>query len=441
VLLISYPFPPVGGAGVQRAVKFVKYLERHGWLASVLTVANPSVPAFDESLADDIPENVLVRRATTWEPGYGLKKSVASVNGEMSQRLGFVGRILKPWLRWLGNTLLQPDAQVLWLPGAVREGRQLLQEIPHSAIVATGPPFSTFLIGAALSRHSGLPLLLDYRDEWSISSAYWENKQPGMVSRRVQGWMQKHVVRTARALVATSRASAKSLEAIRDEAGSTARVTWIHNGYDPEDFPPGDPFTEPTHAPYRLAYIGTLWNLTSVAPLVEAVRRLARRRPSLASDLELVFAGRRTPAQQELLAGLQGLPCRVIEHPYIDHRTAIDFIRTADGLCLLLSNVPEAGRVVPAKLFEYMAAKRPILAIAPHGEVWHLLSDYPAGHLVLPTDIDGIATSLATEIQRHRASYLTDFSGWDGSRYDRCSQAGELAELLESLQTPQEVAC
>ncbi len=432
VLLIAYAFPPVGGAGVQRATKFVKYLPLAGWSPSVLTVANPSVPVTDESLGADVPGSTIIRRARTWEPSYALK-SVVSAGSDRPDR-GRLGlrRAAKGLARRLANLLLQPDAQVLWMPGAIREGEALLREIPHAAIVATAPPFSSFLVGATLSRRTGVPLVLDYRDEWDLSGAHLENRRPDPLSRSLQVRMQARAIRAAKALVATTRASARTLESLRAGAGGEARVTWIYNGFDPDDFPPDTPRPEPGGR-YRLAYVGTLWNLTSAAPLVAAVRELARSRPDLVSDLELVFAGRRTGPQQQLLDGLDDLPCRVVEHPYVGHREAIDLLRSADGLCLLLADVPGAGRVVPAKLFEYMAARRPILAIAPRGEVWELLEGHPSGYPADPGDIMGIAGWLAQEIRRRREGGPPDPGDWDCSRYDRSNQARQLADLLDSI--------
>jgi glycosyltransferase involved in cell wall biosynthesis len=433
VLFISYPFPPVGGAGVQRTTKFVKFLPTCGWLPSVLTVANPSVPALDESLVKDIPEQTIVRRARTWEPSYSVKAVVVAGNGQNS-RSGGVRGVVRRLVRGLAKLALQPDPQILWLPGAVREGRRLLREVPHAAIVASGPPFSTFLIGARLSRQTGVPLVLDYRDEWDISSAYWENKRLDRISLAVQKWMQNQAVRAAWALVATTRSSATALKTVRDRAGSKARVECIYNGYDPEDFPPVPP--DPRPGPYRLAYVGTLWNLTSVAPLVGAVARLAERSPALAADLELIFAGRRTEQQQQILDRLKGLPCRLVEHPYLDHTRALELVRSADGLCVLLSDLPHAGRVVPAKIFEYMAARRPILAIGPAGEMWDLLREYPAAHLHTPADEEGIANCLAREIHRRQQREEPWLEGCEDSRYSRSTQARQLADILESLPSP-----
>jgi glycosyltransferase involved in cell wall biosynthesis len=434
VLLISYTFPPTGGAGVQRVTKFVKYLGQFGWSPSVLTVANPSVPLNDDSLGADVPQETLVRRAGTWEPGYALKSAVSAGDGQAARRGGIIQRWTKGTLRRLATMLLQPDPQVLWMPGAVREGMRLLREVPHDAIVATGPPFSTFLIGASLSRRTGLPLVLDYRDEWDLSSAYWENKRLDPLSSLVQRRMQRRVLRAAKVVLATTRCSAEALEQARKSAGSTARVSWIYNGFDPDDFTSTTAKQDTDRRPYRLAYTGTLWTLTTSAPLVEAVIRLAQHKPTLAAELELIFAGRRTTTENQILARLKGLPCRMREEPYLNHSAAVDLLLSSDGLCAILADLPGAGRVVPAKIFEYMAAKRPILGIAPRGEMWDLLAGHPAAHLFVPADIDGITAWLAGEIDRHLQGTAVELSAWDASQYDRKAQAGQLAEILESVQ-------
>ena len=445
VLLVAYLFPPVGGAGVQRAVKFVKYLPEFGWLPSVLTVANPSVPLFDESLTADVPPETIIRSAKTLEPSYAVKQSVSAAQ-QKNGKPQAARRLIKHVARSAANVVLQPDSQVLWMPDAVREGIRLLNEIHHDAILVTAPPFSSFLVGASLSRRTEIPLVLDYRDEWDISNAYWENKPKEPVSRWLQTLMQRRVVRAASALIATTRSSAESLAAIADTAGSKAEVTHIYNGYDADDFQPMANADSNHNDRYRLAYVGTLWNLTSVEPLVKAVKNLATERPDLAECLELVFAGRRTAAQNELLQGLDDLPCQVVRHEYLDHDGAVELMRTANGLCLLLSNVPHAGRVVPAKIFEYMAAGQTIFAIAPPGEVHDLLGDCPLAYRCRADDVDGITKALTRELERHLNRIPHEAGGWDASQYDRKNLAGELAEVLDlvsevpAIQTTEQMA-
>lgn len=433
VLLITYPFPPVGGAGVQRVTKFVKYLPHHGWSPSVLTVSNPSVPVWDHSLASDVPADVLVYRARSLEPGYGMKRAVSS-SAALPGRSSIIGRgIVRDVARGFAKAVLQPDPQILWMPAAVLEGKRLLRRFSYRAIIASGPPFSTFLIGARLSRHSGLPLVLDYRDEWDLSNNYLENKRHGRFFRKLQSRMQLHVLRAASALVATTENSASVLARLSEQVRVSSRVTWIYNGFDPEDFENATPYQNFHRDTYRLAYVGTLWNLTSVAPLISAVEELMRRDPAAAARLELIFAGRRSAEQQVLIDKLGALSCKVVQHSYLDHREAIGLLRSADGLCVLLSNLPGAERVVPAKIFEYMAAGKSIIGIGPAGEMCRILSKYPAASLHRPSEVNQIADALQREVGRIDSSRPLDLSGWDASAFDRRSEAGQLAKLLDDL--------
>jgi glycosyltransferase involved in cell wall biosynthesis len=430
VLFVSYAFPPVGGAGVQRTTKFVKYLPSHGWQCSVLTAKNPSVPVLDERLLDEIPPETRVVRTRTFEPSYAAKQAVAGAQGEASTTAARARALLK-----LGaSALLQPDAQMLWNVTAVRAGLSLLREQRHDAIVASGPPFSSFLLGALLARLSGVPLVLDYRDEWDISNAYWENKKLDQVSLRVQRAMQRAAVREAAALVATSRPSMQALERVRDEARSRAQVVCLYNGFDSADFEAYPAGSRVHGGRYRLSYLGTLWNLTDVTPVVEAVELLADTRPELLARLELFFAGRRTEPQEAILARLRRVPIALQRLPYVEHGEVIGLLKSSDGLLVLLSDVPHAERVVPGKVFEYMASGRTVLCVAPPGEAWHLLEGYPRAHRVHPRDTLALAEVLASELERRaRDEPGPSVDPSTVARFDRKSQAGELAQLLESI--------
>lgn len=462
VLIVAYNFPPVGGAGVQRVTKFVKYLPDFGWNATVLTTANPSVPVYDESLLADVPPPTVIVKARTLEPGYALKRVVSasgaaslqtrsaseggantdpSASARWTKFAAAAKSFAKQALRGVANLVLQPDPQVLWNSQAIDAGLRALCQRKHDAIFVTAPPFSSFLIGRELARRTGLPLVLDYRDEWSISNTYLENKRLGWLSRTWQQHQQTQCVRAASALVATTRHSAESLEKVAKSSGTRPIVTHIYNGFDAADFHAETPplpdaalasANDPTQ-PYKLAYIGTLWNLTSVEPIVRAVQRLAERSPDLATRLELHFVGRRTATQDEWLDQLGPLPCRVVRQPYLDHDEALKLMRSADGLCLLLSDLPEAGRVVPAKMFEYLAVRRPIFAIVPSGEVSSLLNDCPFAFVHSPSDVTGLTQRLGDEIERHRLGISLPTGLWNSSRFERRRQTEQLAELLNRV--------
>ncbi|MEZ5943502.1 MAG: glycosyltransferase [Planctomycetaceae bacterium] len=435
VLFISYLFPPVGGVGVQRVTKFVKYLPEFGWDSSVLTVSNPSVPLHDESYHKDIPANTIIRRAKTYEPGYAVKQAVAS-NGsgkQSSELMSWAKGIVKR----VGNFVLQPDAQILWHFHAWREALKLLKEVPHDLIVATGPPFSSLVLGGKLAKRTGLPLILDYRDEWSISNAYWENKQQGTLANWIQKRQQFQAVRAADVLLATTPSSAQSVAEVALAAGSSARSTYIYNGFDSDDFPTAGGRIEKVDYGngtdrFRLAFIGTLWNLNSIEPVVAAIERLSNNHPHLAGKLELLLAGRRMPEQEAIVDRLEQTECKVTRLPFVQHAEAVQLMQSADALLMLNSDVPHAHRIINAKTFEYMAARRPMFVVAPEGDVWDIVRDLPGTMLCPPSDVERIKDNLALIIEQFRCDVHFDDAHWDIDRFHRRQIAGQLATLLNA---------
>ncbi len=444
--MVAYVFPPAGGAGVQRVTKFVKYLPEFGWDCSVLTVSNPSVPVLDESLAEEIPDGTIVRRARTLEPGYTLKNVVsagaATENEQRSGVLSAVKRRLKQTLRNAGNAVLHPDAQILWFPAAIKEGMKLLAEERHDAIFATAPPFSGFVVGAELSRRSGLPLVVDYRDEWGISNRYQENRQKSGFAHWLQNRMQRRVLRQANAVIATTRRSAQSVAQTARAAGRSQTVTTIYNGYDAADIVTVSPIEHAdstSDRKLRLAYVGTLWNLTSIEPVVTALLRLSETSPEIAERIELVIAGRITAEQDTILDRLQTTPCELVREGYVDHARAIEIMRSADVQCLLLSDVAEAERVVPAKTFEYLALQRSILSIVPEGEVSEILADCPFAASFAPSDVAGIASYLERRVESECLAAITETEpqqiptvDWSATQFERRHLTAELAHVLNS---------
>jgi glycosyltransferase involved in cell wall biosynthesis len=436
VLVVAYQFPPVGGAGVQRVTKFVKHLPKFGWQADVLTVKNPSVPLIDESLLADIPPESLVARATTWEPGYAVKSLVAG-NGNPAQHAhtSAMRARIKRALRSLANVVLQPDPQILWVPHAIRMGRDLLRRQQYSAILASGPPFSTFLVGRALTRSSRVPLVVDYRDEWDLANQYMENRKFGRIGGWVQRRQQNGVLRAASAVIATTQASTASLERAVLCSGSTARTACIYNGFDPDDFPASAPANSPpaSGAPLKLVYVGTLWNLTSMAPLGQALRLLAQRVPDLKRRIQLVIAGRRTTEEQQHLDDLQAATGCVEQLAYLDHPAAIALMHSADMLLVNLAGHAGVERVLPAKVFEYFAVRRPILGITPRGELWDLLKQRRSAHVFEPGATPEIAEFLEAALAAGGAPGQSAISHDPLDGFDRVSQCRQLVDLLETV--------
>lgn len=437
---MAYQFPPAGGIGVHRVVKFVKYLAEFGWDASVLTVSNPSVPMTDDSLCADIPVNTTIVKAKTWEPGYSWKQKLATEKSEAASSTSKPRKqFLKPLLKSTANLFLQPDMQILWYNNAVRAGRKLLQEVKHDAIIATAPPFSSFLVGRKLAKKSGLPLILDYRDEWGISNAYWENKQPNFISAAIQARMQKSLLTDATMAIATTPSSCESVQRTADEAGSSVRCEFIYNGYDPDDFNQnrsantlrkdyGNGLDK-----FRLAYAGTLWNLNSIEPLVDTILQLEKQSPDLLKQMEFVIAGRRTAQQETLLDRVEQLPCQIVRLPFISHDEAVQLMQTADCLALLNSNLPGAERVVNGKIFEYIAAEKPFLLISPPGDMWQLTADCPYSLPCNPASPEDIATALGNQLKRYREGTTQEVGNWSPKSHQRRGRAEQLAGLLNEV--------
>ncbi|QDU10913.1 glycosyltransferase family 4 protein [Gimesia aquarii] len=438
LLLISYHFPPVGGAGVQRPVKFVKYLRRFGWDVSVLMAANPSVPVFDNSLLVDIPEDTLLERARTWEPDYALKKNVAAQksSGQRTGLLTPVKSACRKAIKAGAGLLLQPDAQILWYPNALKAGKKLLRSLPHDAIMATAPPYSNLILAKKLKQIFQIPFIADFRDEWDLSSKYLENHQQDRISNLIQTHLQKSVMKASDAIVATTQASTERLLSRAHQFGTDAIGKCIYNGFDQDDFDLLEELDLPqrssdTPKRFRIIYTGTLWNLTTVEPLVKAVESIHQVNPELLNKLEFQFIGRKTPEQLTLLERIHQTDCTLVTEEYCAHQEALKKMGTADALCLLLSDVEGANRVAPAKLFEYLATKREILSITPAGETAHILNGFwPAGNF-RADDTEEIALWLTERLNSQTASSISNPEKID--QFNRESQAGELAELLGEL--------
>lgn len=439
VLLISYLFPPTGGVGVLRSTSFVKYLPDFGWDVTVLTVENPSVPLRDPSLLKDIPENTLIRRARTLEPSYATKRLLARGEEQRNTKLNRLGAACKLVARSAVNLLLQPDPSILWYPAAVREGSRILAQRRHDAIMVSAPPFSSLLVAASLARKFGAPLVLDYRDEWTINHAYFENRQQDKLSRWTQRMLEDRVLRAAHLVIATTPGSASALEQRARACGSRAECGWVYNGFDPDDFPSADSnagrkdYGNGTGR-FRISFVGTLWKLTSIEPFVAALKLLASQEPALLKRLEIVIAGRQVASERDQLQILRKLPCQVVDAGFLDHAEALHLMQTSDCLLQLLSDLPHVERVVASKIFEYMAARRPVLAISGPGDHWDIVSQMPNAALYSPQDIEGIAAEVSSRLLLAETGQPVPVRETaDLSRFHRRHLTAELAAALDQI--------
>jgi glycosyltransferase involved in cell wall biosynthesis len=405
-LLISYVFPPVGGAGVQRALKLVKYIGRHGWRPVVCTPRRAVAPVSDESYLADLPPEAVVRRLPNLEPG----------GGGHGQGAGGGGR----GLGGLGARLLFPDRYVLWLPAAVYGAARAARRHRARAVVVTAPPFSSFVLGRAVAAAAGLPLVLDFRDDWSgFFSQGWAAHGGGRLWRRLVLSLERRLVRSAARVVATTPDIAHRLR--RLHGGPAEKFAWIPNGYDPADVPfAGPPPPPPEDGRLHLLYAGTVFQSH---PLDDLWAGLGRLSPEMRRRAALTVVGRAV-AGQVVDPGLEGLAVRVL--PYEPHDRVLERMARSHALVMTLAGLPGLERMVPAKLFEHLAVRRPTLAIVPPGPAAALVREAEAGRVVAPGDGAGAAAVLAEWLQRPPAPL-----GPPPPQYDRARLAGLWARLLE----------
>lgn len=412
-LLVSYSFPPVGGAGVQRVVKLAKYLPQHGVRPAVLTVRNPSVPLRDESLLADVPPGVPIERATTLEPGYGAKQQAWRARASVTATIA--------------RNLLFPDPQILWQPAAHAALLARVAAGRDDAVLVSGPPFSQFLL-APLARASGLGVVLDYRDEWSTLRASYEMGRSA-VARVLGDPLEAALLRRAHAVITATEEFRENLLA-RFPAIDPGRVHAIPNGYDPADFP--DPLPGPPNDRFVVTYAGTVFALTSARGFLAAVRRVHEQAPELARRMQVRFIGRIVDTELATFDGTQALGVERVG--YVPHARVLHELAASHLVLCLLDDVAGAERIYPAKVFELMHLGRPVLTLAPPASALARLARHHAlGPVLPPRDEDAIAAELLARLGAFACGENGGGSwrnGADLRRYDRRALAGEFAEVL-----------
>lgn len=378
VLVVAYGFPPVGGAGIQRPVKFVKYFRDFEWEPVVLTVANPSVPILDESMLDDIPPSVRIYRAKTLEPSYTFKQKV----GGGSAKGG-----IKSWAKAACSSLLLPDIQVLWWPGLIRELIFVLRKEKPDCVFVTAPPFSSLVPTVILGRIFRVPVVVDFRDEWVFARQNLEHANKGSWARLTDYLMEKLVIRLCTKFTAATQAYVESI--IRRHYSGAGKGIAITNGFDEADFQGLTRSERDSTARKVILYTGTIWKATSLAPFFQAMSLLLERDPGVREKIEVRLIGRfvedekNWPEESEF-SGI------VHACGYMEHRKLLEEMVNADLLLLTLSDLPGADRIIPGKTFEYFAAGLPILALVPMGEVFGVLGDHSLAEVAHPCDTEKI---------------------------------------------------
>ncbi|MBU1948755.1 MAG: glycosyltransferase family 4 protein [Candidatus Eisenbacteria bacterium] len=432
VLMIAYYFPPSGGSGVQRPLKFVKYLPRNGWQPVVLTVPeNSAFPARDEKLAADIPEGTEIYRVRILEPHTLYSRLTGRSSGSATDvetvarwdRLPLQARIMSR----IRATFFVPDARIGWYPFAVRAALKIHRANPFDVVFSTGPPFTNHLIGRAVARKIGRPWVADYRDPWT-RAVFYPNR-PGLVrawDRRLEG----RCLRDASMNIVVSPAMID--EFIKDHSGlNESDFALIPNGFDPDDFAGIEP---PKERALTIVHSGSLFANRRPDLFFDAVRDLLAGDPRCREDLRLVFIGR---LDAETRSILQSPPISSIvqDEGYCSHAEAVRWLRRGQILLLPVGAGPEVRGLATGKIFEYLAAGPPILTIGTPGEAARITEETGTGWVLNPQDKRGMKALLQNALKTHREGRMlqTDRREDAIENYSRAALTKRLAQLLESV--------
>ena len=427
VVIISYAFPPVGGGGVQRSVKFVKYLRGLNWEPLVLTVANPSVPLVDLKLAKDIPIGTRIYKAKTFEPSYDKKTNFSrNPNPFFFLISGYIKKIL--------SNLLLPDFQVLWWPGLIPNLLRILKKDKPHCIFVSAPPFSTFIPVVAIGKIFNTPVVIDYRDEWTYARSQLENLSKSRFAQKLDYYFEKYCLKYCSAFTTASEGYVENLT-MRYNLKDQTKGICITNGFDEDDFNMHRQETKKNNTMINIVFSGTVWKGTSLKNFFSALDQLFKKVPAVRNKLKIRVFGR--IVDSELSSFQTEVLQDVIEiGGYINHNDIINEISNADILLLSIADTPGADRIILGKTFEYMATGKHILALLPTGELERLLKNtYGNATIVEPGDIDKISNTILMLIDNIDAVRL--YTSKDVSRFSRKKLTEKLTDVLNSVTSGQ----
>lgn len=373
ILIITYYWPPSGGPGVQRWLKFAKYLPDFGWKPVIYTPENPSYPLLDETLMKDVPENIEMVRTRIWEP-YQLAEKLNKSNKKFKAGQFDVGKNqswkskLSIWVR--GNFFI-PDARVFWVKPSIKFLEKYLKENKIDTIVTSGPPHSLHLIGLGLkNKIPALKWIADFRDPWTEIS-YYKHLKLTKSSDKKHRQLESAVFKNADITLATSYTDAENFR----KAGANA--VCITNGFDESD---SDKSVKvQTDQAFTLSYIGVLEQLRNPENLWKALDELVKENAEFATDFKLKFVGR---IDDKILQSIENssLKNHILNLGYLAHGKAVEEMQNSD--VLLITNFPNESSkgIIPGKIFEYLASGKQILSFGPDkADVAKILDKTQAG--------------------------------------------------------------
>ncbi|MCK9210690.1 MAG: glycosyltransferase [Ignavibacteriaceae bacterium] len=375
VLVIAYYFPPMGLSGVQRILKFVKYLPQNNWQPTILTSAETGYFAHDPELLKEVDQSVQIIRVK---------------GNELNAKLSSLGTIKMPrektrkLINRINQFLYIPDNKVSWAKKAIFEARKLLMNEQFDLIFVTAPPFSAFQIGAQLKKEFKIPLAIDYRDLWY---GYQFSKYLTPYHAYKHKKLEYGVLKEADKIFVTNR-RIKEYQMETYKFLDSNDIVIVPHGYDPTDFEVA-PVIKKKNNKMILTYTGSFYEFITPKYLLKAFALLKKEKREITDNIDLYFVGAQTKELRKLTVKY-GLEDSVKEFGYLTHIESVAKIKSSDVLWLMVGNGKNGDTISSGKLFEYFGSRKPILACLPDGSLKSYAMQYGATYHVDPENVENI---------------------------------------------------
>lgn len=418
VLIITYYWPPSGGSGVQRWLKFVKYLQEFGIEPIVYTVSNPTYPILDASLKNDIPTDITVLKHPIWEPNnflYFFKGNQKNESaGFLNPNPTFFGKILQ----YIRANYFIPDARKFWVKPSVKYLEKYLLENPVDAIITSGPPHSLHLIGLELKKKLSLKWISDFRDPWTEID-YFEQLPLTKKAKKKHHQLEEAVLRCSDAVLVIGNTMKEKFQQFSDS------IYVLTNGFDTE----GDQKEIPLDTDFTITHIGLMNADRNPYSFWQAIKELSNENKQFAKEYKIQLVGKVAPEVTRLIKELKLE--NVTDIGYVSHKEVNEYQCKSQVLLLAVNNVKSAKGIITGKIFEYLQAKRPILAIGPvDGDLAAIINDTNAGVIVGFKDVNSIKTELLKMYNLYTENNLKVESK-NTHQYHRKNLTKRLSEIIK----------
>ena len=371
VLIITYYWPPAGGPGVQRILKFVKYLPEFGWEPIVLTVENGEYPAIDEELIKDIPQNIRVYKTRSFELFSLYKKFSCNKNDIPTHILSESSNdtFFQKTAKWIRANLMLPDARIGWIPTIRKEGNKIIQSEKPDLIFSSSPPHSLQKGAMKLAKKTKLKWIADFRDPWG--NAFWQKDiKRNFLSRWLEKRNESNVLKSADAVTTVSQSLVNDFMEIESNSYYT-----LTNGYDDADF---QNIEKNVGNKFRINYTGTLSKDQKIRNLLIAIKSM----PDNLKDLvELNFYG---SVHHDIAKEIEQINLKetINLRAGVSHKDVIQIMKNSEILLLVIPDTKNNLGIVTGKIFEYIATRNFILGIGPiKGDAAQILNETSCGEM------------------------------------------------------------